>query len=177
MVRPRLLILVTATLAVSALAVTAPLDVPFVRQIRAGCGSAAIAMVMQYWVRQDSALDRAAADAERIDQALPPGDDGLSGEALRKYIEAHGFKAYVFNGEVHDLREHLAKGRPLVVCLGARGPREPLHFVVVVGIEDDAIILNDPARGKLIREKSNRFERAWAATGNWSMLAVPRPHS
>src|SRR5947209_4493668 len=67
------------------------LDVPFVRQVRAGCGSAAIAMVMQYWVPQQPGLDAAAADAEQIDKKLPPSTSGLSGEALKKYLEAHGF--------------------------------------------------------------------------------------
>lgn len=150
------------------------IDVPFVRQVRAGCGPAAIAMVMQYWVKQIPALDAAAAGAEHIDKALPAGSNGTFGKDLKEYLEAHGFSAYVFDGEMADLRNHLAKGRPVVVCLGLKGPDAPLHYVVVVGIANGEVLLNDPARGKLFREKTPDFLRAWKATGNWALLAVPR---
>jgi predicted double-glycine peptidase len=153
------------------------LDVPFVRQIRAGCGSAAISMVMQYWVRQQPWLNAAAADAEQIDKKLPPSSSGLSGEALKRYLETHGFSAFLFDGELRDIHDHLEKGRPLVVCLGLKGSDAQFHFVVVVGESADAIILNDPARGKLVREPMAEFLHAWKVTGNWSLLAVPRRHS
>jgi predicted double-glycine peptidase len=150
------------------------IDAPFVRQVRQGCGPAAIAMVMQYWARQQPGLDAAAADAEQIDQALPADSSGTSGNELKRYLEAHGFSAYVFDGEPSDLRHHLAKGRPIVVCLGLNGPDAPLHYAVVVGIGDGGMLLNDPARGKLFREKTADFLRAWKATGNWALLALPR---
>ncbi|HUQ94469.1 MAG TPA: C39 family peptidase, partial [Bryobacteraceae bacterium] len=144
---------------------------------RAGCGSAAVAMVMQYWVRQQPGLDAAAADAERIDKVLPPSSKGISGQALKNYVEANGFTGFLFNGELSDLRNHLEKGRPVVVCLGLKGPKGPLHFAVVVGLEAGAVILNDPARGKLFREPMEPFLRAWRVTGNWALLAVPGPRS
>jgi predicted double-glycine peptidase len=150
------------------------IDVPFVRQVRAGCGPAAIAMVMQYWVKHQRGLDAVAADAEQIDKALPADSNGTSGNDLKQYLEAHGFSAYVFDGETSDLRNHLAKGRPVVVCLALNGADAPLHYVVVVGIGDGEMLLNDPARGKLFREKSAAFFRAWKATGNWALLALPR---
>jgi predicted double-glycine peptidase len=149
-------------------------DVPFVRQIHEGCGSAAVAMVMQYWVRQTPGLDAAASAAERIDRSLPPPSHGLSGDALRRYFEANGFSVFVFSGEIADLRDHTAKGRPVIVCLGP-AMRGELHFVVVAGVEEQTAILNDPARGKFIREPLNVFLRHWKASGNWALLAVPRP--
>lgn len=150
------------------------LDVPFVRQVRAGCGSAAIAMVMQYWVKHQPGLDDAAADAERIDRVLPVTSKGIHGRELKRYLETHGFSAFIFNGDLSDLRDHSAKGRPAVVCLGFRRPLASLHYVVVVGVGEDAILLNDPARGKLVREEKAAFLRAWKVTGNWALLAVPR---
>lgn len=150
------------------------IDVPFVRQVRAGCGPAAVAMVMQYWVRETPGLEAAAAGAEHIDKALPAGANGTFGKDLKEYLEAHGFSAYVFDGEMADLRNHLAKGRPVIVCLGLKGPDAPPHYVVVVGIGEGEVLLNDPARGKLVREKTADFLRAWKATENWALLAVPR---
>jgi predicted double-glycine peptidase len=149
------------------------LDVPFVRQVKYGCGPAAVAMVMQYWAREQHGLD--VAPAERINQALPASSQkGLAGRTLKQYLEEHGFEAYIFNGELQDLSQHLAKGRPVIVCLGPKGPREPLHYTVVVGIDEEAVLLNDPARGKMVRENRERFVTAWKATGQWSMLAIPR---
>src|SRR5438309_1891385 len=98
------------------------LDVPFVHQVKAGCGSAAIAMVMQYWVSRQPGLDGKATDAGRIDQALPSDPKrGIQGQALKRYLEEHGFAAFVFSGEIADLEQHIAKGRPVVVALELNG--------------------------------------------------------
>ena len=154
------------------LSFTAPLDVPFVRQVTNGCGSAAVAMVIEYWIAQTSGLDRAARAVERIDRDLRPSRGGLSGAELHHFFEAAGFSAYAFNGEFGDLRKHLAKGRPLIVCLGPARPE--MHFVVVTGIDDNGAVLNDPARGKSVHQRLPEFAREWKASGNWTLLAVPR---
>src|SRR3954449_12751312 len=71
------------------------LDVPFVQQVKAGCGSAAIAMVVEYWARQFPGLDKAQADAEKIDQLLPATTPkGIQGKALKQYLESRGFQAF-----------------------------------------------------------------------------------
>jgi len=176
--RPRSLVPKIATLALLSLTCLANatkwIDVPFVRQVRAGCGPAAIAMVMQYWVKHNPALDTVAADAEHINEALPASAKGLYGSDLKQYLETHGFSVFVFDGESKDLDNHLAKGRPVVVCLALQGAGGPLHFAVVVGFGPDDVLLNDPARGKLVREEKEAFLRSWKATQNWALLAVPR---
>jgi len=154
------------------------LEVPFVHQVKAGCGSAAVAMVMQYWASRQPGLDAAAADAGRIDQVLlPDSKKGIQGQDLKRYLEEHGFAAFVFSGEISDLQQHLAKGRPVVVALGLNGARTPLHYVVVVGLKDKAVLVNDPARGKLIDIDLQRFLLVWKPAGNWALLAVPRTDS
>ncbi|MBL8209953.1 MAG: C39 family peptidase [Bryobacterales bacterium] len=150
------------------------LDVPFVQQTRAGCGAAAVAMVVGYWARQSPQLAGAAQDAEHIDDLLPASARGIRGQELQRYLEQRGFAVYLFDGEMSDLRQHFERGRPVIVCLGLRGPKRPLHYAVVVGVEETAVWLNDSARGKLFREDLPRFEKAWGATGGWAMLAVPR---
>ncbi len=150
------------------------LDVPFVQQQKAGCGAAAVAMVVGYWAREYPQLDGAAADSERIDDLLPPSRRGIRGQELKRYLEERGFAAFAFDGEIGDLRQHIGKGRPVVVCLGPRGPKGPLHYAVVVGVDGSTVWLNDSARGKLFRFGLDRFETEWKATGNWAMLAVPR---
>jgi ABC-type bacteriocin/lantibiotic exporter with double-glycine peptidase domain len=180
------MILLRATLAILLIGLPSPadsasspwLEVPFVHQVKAGCGSAAIAMVMQYWASRQPGLDAAAADAGRIDQVLPPDSKkGIQGQALKRYLEEHGFAAFAFSGEVSDLQQHLTKGRPVVVALELNGVRAPLHYVVVVGLKEKAVLVNDPARGKLIEIDLHRFLLAWKPAGNWALLAVPRTDS
>jgi Predicted double-glycine peptidase len=154
------------------------LDVPYVKQVAAGCGSASLAMVIQYWVRYSRGIDPAASDAERIHRVLARENaKSIAGTALKKYLEDNGFSAFIFNGELQDLRHHVEKGRPVITCLAPAGRRGPMHYVVVVGVTEEAVIVNDPARGKLIREEPARFLRSWQLTGQWSMLAVPRQQS
>ncbi len=160
------------------LAIAAPasqwLDVPYVEQVKAGCGSAAVAMVVQYWARQFPTLRSAAVNTERIDQLLPASPRGIQGRALRSYLEAAGFSAYIFDGDMDDLHHHFEKGRPVIVCLAPRGERGPLHYAVVVGIDSNRVWLNDSGRGKLFTEDLPRFEHEWSATHDWALLAVPR---
>jgi len=151
------------------------LQVPFVSQSRDGCGAAAIAMVMQYWMKTNPELDPATADDALIYRQLAvPGRRGLAGLKLQQYLEENGFAAHVFRGEPHDLRHHIEQGRPLVACLAPRGRSALLHFVVVVGASESRVLFHDPARGKLIEQGLAAFTRQWTPTGNWTLLASPQ---
>lgn len=150
------------------------IDVPFVRQEREGCGSAAASMVMLYWKAHGARVDADAADAAAIQRSLhSPGAKGIFASALRRYFERHGFTVHLVHAEMEDLRHHVARGRPLITCLEPR--RGDLHYVVVVGVdqEKDEIVVHDPARGSFLREKGSGFRERWKATGNWTLLAVP----
>ena len=147
------------------------LDVPFVRQERNGCGSASLAMLIQYWQRQGVGVRSEGADASRIQNALYSSEArGITGGAMQRYLEENGFRALVFHGQWPDLEDHVGKGRPLIVCLGGR----PLHYVVVAGVDGPAVLVNDPADRKLRRLDRAGFDRRWRAAGNWTLLAVPR---
>jgi predicted double-glycine peptidase len=150
------------------------LDVPYVRQVKAGCGAAAVAMVVQYWARENPELKSAAEETERINDLLPASRQGIRGGALKEYLSRRGFAAYVFDGQIKDLRHHFGKGRPVIVCLGLSGPRAPLHYAVVVGIDDASVWLHDSSRGKLVREPLDRFQISWDVSNHWALLAVPR---
>lgn len=153
------------------------LDVPFVQQAKAGCGAAAVAMIVQYWARQQPGLVPAeiVVETEQINKLLPPTSaKGIQGQALKAYLAERGFSVFLFNGELQDLVHHFEKGRPVVVCLALSGRRGPLHYAVVVGVDQNSVRLHDPARGKLVREEREHFLSAWEATGRWAMLAVPR---
>ncbi len=150
------------------------LDVPFVKQKKNGCGAASIAMVMEYWQRQQG--KSASLDADEIERALySRRAHGVYASAMEHYLEQHGFRTFAFRGEWQDLREHLEKGRPIIVALNTG--HHDLHYVVVAGLDwqQDVVIENDPAERKLLKRKRSTFEKQWTAAANWTLLAIPQP--
>ena len=153
------------------------LDVPFVKQEKDGCGAASIAMVMQYWVNQQGRVAGKNTDAAEIQRALYSSKaHGIYASDLAHYLEQQGFRTFAFRGEWEDLRQHLEKGRPLIVALKPAGGDAPIHYVVVAGLDWDQalVIINDPAERKLLKEHRSSFEKKWNAAGNWTLLAVPQ---
>lgn len=151
------------------------LDVPYVHQEKDGCGSASLAMVLRYWQGKGAAVAGERADPVRIHHQLYSAKPhGIYAADMEKYLRGSGFDAFAFRGEWRDLRENISKGRPLIA--GLRPKRAPAHYVVIVGIEskDEALFLNDPERGKLIRVERAEFEKQWHGTDDWTLLGVPR---
>jgi ABC-type bacteriocin/lantibiotic exporter with double-glycine peptidase domain len=164
----------------SLLAASAPpgiwLDVPFVRQEKEGCGAASIAMIMQYWARQQGRTPDQAASAAQIQRTLySPEGRGIFASDAERYFRQQGFRTFSFRGEWPDLKQHLEKGRPLMVALQPSA-HAPLHYVVVTGLdwEHKIVLVNDPAQRKLLKQDQASFEREWNATGNWTLLALPQ---
>ena len=155
------------------------LDVPFVKQEKNGCGAASIAMVMQFWQRQQGLSPSADSDAPNIQLALYSlKAHGIYASDLERYFERHGYRAFALEGRAEDIQEQLAKGRPLIVALKPSAGA-PLHYVVVAGIDSEhkLVLLNDPAERKLLKQDLSAFEKQWKGTGNWTLLAVPQTAS
>jgi ABC-type bacteriocin/lantibiotic exporter with double-glycine peptidase domain len=155
------------------------LDVPFIKQEKNGCGAASIAMVMQYWQRQQSLSPNPAegADAAAIQRALySEKAHGIRASDMERYLQQHGFRTFAFQGGWDDLRRHLEKGRPLIVALKPMPTDSELHYVVVTGLDtsQNVVLVNDAAQRKLLKENRRDFEREWKAVGNWTLLAVPQ---
>lgn len=151
------------------------LDVPFVKQERDGCGAASIAMVMQYWQRQQHLSISPEANAANILRVLySDKGHGIYASSMVRYFEQNGYRTFAFAGAWADLEHHLAKGRPLIVALKPDAG-SALHYVVVAGIdsEQDVVMVNDPEQRKLLKEDRSQFEREWKATKDWTLLALP----
>lgn len=152
------------------------LDVPFVKQTEEGCGSASLAMLLQYWNAHGASVSAERQDAAAIQAKLYSRKGrGIFASDMQKYLEGSGFRVFSVAGDWNDLRKHLSQGRPLLLSIQPPGRKAPLHYVVVAGLdwEHQAVFLNDPARGKLIRVERSEFEKEWQATRNWMLLAVP----
>jgi ABC-type bacteriocin/lantibiotic exporter with double-glycine peptidase domain len=150
------------------------LDVPFILQEKNACGAASLAMLQQYWEIQQG--KPALADARRIEGLLySEAAQGIYASEMKAYLERQGYQTFAFQGEWQDFRKHLEQGRPLIVAL--RTGEQALHYVVIVGIDEaqNLILKNDPAERKLLKQERSEFEKQWKATGNWTLLAVPRP--
>lgn len=153
------------------------LDIPFVQQSKDGCGAATIAMVMQYWAKQQGRASNDSADPGQVLRAIYSAEaHGTYASKMRQYFQDHGFQAFAFSGEWDDLKQHLAKGRPLIVALKPSSLASSLHYVVVAGVnlEEGIVLMNDPAQRKLLKQDRIGFEREWQATGKWTLLAVPQ---
>jgi ABC-type bacteriocin/lantibiotic exporter with double-glycine peptidase domain len=152
------------------------LDVPFVKQDKDACGAASIAMVMQYWLRQQGQPANDSADAIQIERALYSSRaHGIYASHMERYLQQNGFRTFAIRGEWSDLSQHLEKGRPLIVAMKPSG-HAALHYVVVSGLDGNSglVLLNDPAQRKLLKQDRSSFEREWSAAGKWTLLAVPQ---
>jgi ABC-type bacteriocin/lantibiotic exporter with double-glycine peptidase domain len=180
-VRPKIVNILLVVAGVSALAIAGEssgvwLDVPFVKQEKNGCGAASIAMVMQFWQRQQGLAPTAVPDAPEIHLSLYSSKaHGIYASDLERYFEQHGYRAFAFEGRVQDLQDHLAKGRPLIVALQPAA-KTPLHYVVVAGFDPakNVVLVNDPAERKLLQRDLSTFKKEWKGAGNWTLLAVPQ---
>jgi len=153
------------------------LDVPFVKQEKDGCGAASVAMVMQYWFKRQDRADIENVDAAEIHRALyAPGARGVYASAMERYFKQRGFNAFAFRGSWEDLLNHLRKGRPLIVALKPSETGAPLHYVVVAGLDQQSglVLLNDPARRKLLKQDRADFEKQWSGVNKWTLLALPQ---
>ena len=142
------------------------LDVPYFPQQKNGCGASSLAMILEYWNHKPGP------DPQSIFSALYSQElKGIPASRMKTYLEDNGFRVFTFSGSLSDLKEHLLKGRPLIVSLGGSS----LHYVVVVGLDErqNLVLVNDPAVKKLARMDKGEFLTAWKSTNHWTLLAVP----
>lgn len=150
------------------LLLAATLEVPYVPQQKDTCGAAALAMVLQYW-------GVPASHDEIKEELLQPELHGIAGSALAAFATGRGLTAVAHAGDIGHLRDHVGKGRPMIVAW-AMG-RGRYHDVVVVGFDEDRkrVIVHDPARGAARAVDADTFERRWAGAGHWTLLVAPNP--
>ena len=151
-------------LAAAALAL-ATLEVPFVAQDKDTCAAASLAMVLRYWDAPVSHHEIAAA-------LVRPELHGAPGSRLLAFARERGFTAIAYAGDARQLREMVAKGRPLIVAWEMAHGR--FHNVVVVGVARAGdVMVNDPAVGAGLSVSAGDFEKRWVGAGHWTLLVQP----
>ncbi len=147
---------------------TVMLDVPFAASEKDGCGAASAAMVMNYWLHNQTA------DPKAIYRELySPAARGIYASALERYLKSHGFETYAFSGDWRDLVNHLNKGRPLIVAL--KTGKQDVHMVVAIGFDphQNLIYKHDPAGRMNMKQHRAEFETQWKGANNWTLIALP----
>ncbi len=147
-----------------ALTLLAALPVPYVPQPEDGCGAAALTMVLRYWDQP--------ADVEEIARTLvDPELHGIRGSTLEGFARDRGVTAIAYKGDLVQLRDYVARGRPLIVAWKLK---KGYHNVVVVDAGEAALTVHDPAVGPSRSVKADEFERRWKAAGYWTLLVLPK---
>jgi ABC-type bacteriocin/lantibiotic exporter with double-glycine peptidase domain len=128
-------------------------------------------MVMAYW-------GKGVPHEEIAGVLLEPALRGIAGSRLAEFARQRGFTSIAYRGDLDQLRDFVGKGRPLIVAWAMGKGR--YHNVVVLGFrqkddKDDAVLVNDPARGPRRAVPRKDFEKRWSAAGNWTLLVMPAP--
>jgi len=149
------------------------LEVPYVQQSEVyACGVAAVQSLCSYW---NLPMDEAT--QERLVAQSTTGA-GLQGEELCRELELLGFETFLFHGALDHgatgLFLHLDAGRPPLVMLSTK-PKHG-HYGLIVGydVANKSVCLLDPVRGRQL-VPFETFEKSWAATEHFTLLALPRP--
>ncbi len=118
------------------------------------CGSAAIATLLthhyNYPVTEETVFQGM---YEHGDQAKIHRE-GFSLLDMKRFLAAHGFEADGFQLPLDKLNEARV---PAIVLINESGYH---HFVVVKGVQDERVLLGDPARGTRTMSRKD-FEAKW----------------
>ena len=146
------------------------LDVPYLSQTPELCGGAAVAMVLRYWGERD-------VFAQDFAALVGPGDGGIVTGVLASAVRDRGWQGLVLPASDDSgharIRAEIDRGRPLIALIEVAP--HAYHYVVIVGSTDQEVVLHDPARAPFRVVGWADFDRAWAATGRWSLLVLPPP--
>ncbi len=140
------------------------LDVPYLPQSTALCGGAAVAMVFRYWGDTH-------AGAEQFAPLIDWRAGGIADDDLVDAIQQRGWRAARIAGSVDALREQIGRNRPVIILLEDRPLR--YHYLVVTGIDADAVLLHDPSWGPARRLSISELIRVWRPTNFWALVVLP----
>jgi tetratricopeptide (TPR) repeat protein len=152
----------------AASAAPAIVDVPYLAQPDERlCGGAALAMVERYWGRTDV---RAQDFATLVDADA----GGIRVSAIVAAANRDGWRGIARSNRSSSLDvvdRELAEGRPVIALIDA-GAALP-HYVVVIGLTADRVVVHDPARAPRQAMTRAAFDRAWQQTDRWMLVVLP----
>lgn len=145
--------------------------VPFFPQEDYQCGPASLAGVLTY-------ADRATTPETLLPQVYVPGRKGSFQAEMLAATRRHGLVAYRIPPRLEDLLRELAAGNPVLVLQNLALDWAPQwHYAVAIGYDlgTREIILRSGVTRRLVMSLDT-FERTWARSGHWAMVASAPPH-
>ena len=153
---------------------------------RAACFPTSVSMVLDYYHSRNPSNRFASRDD--LIAMLDPGDGtkgkGVGLDRLNDDLSELGYTAITRSGSMDDLRNFLREG-PVIVNLkvdliGLPGSGDIRlghtydHSVVVKGISDNAVLINEPWSGKEKVIDRATFEQMWGEGKNYMVIIRPR---
>jgi len=142
-------------------------DVPSYSQESYQCGPASLAMVMNY-------LKVMVKPEEIADDIYSKSAHGTLNLDMVLYAQRKGLSALQYKGNLSDIHKNIDDGNPLIVLADyGFSFYEAIHFMVIVGYNEDGIIVNSgKMKDHFIPEKE--FLKAWEKTNYWTLLIQRR---
>jgi len=142
-------------------------EVPFYPQDEHQCGPAALAMVA-------GAAGVAVSPDALVSQVYLPGREGSLSIELLAASRRHTLLSYPLPPRVEDLMREVAAGHPVLVLQNLAFSWYPLwHYAVVIGFDRERnLLLLRSGRTERMEMSLFTFERTWARSGYWAMLAL-----
>lgn len=141
---------------------------PFYPQEDHQCGPAALATALGA-----QGIDRSP-DALAPEVYLPGREGSLAAEMLGA-TRRQGLVAYPLRPQLEDVLREIAAGTPVIVLQNLSLPIAPQwHYAVAVGYDlpaEQVALRSGRTRRELMTLST--FERTWARSGRWAMLALP----
>ena len=132
------------------------------------CGPASLASVLAF-------AGREAAPAQLASQVYVPGRKGSFQAEMLAATRRQGLIAYPLAPRLADLLREISAGQPVLVLQNLALDWAPQwHYAVAIGYDLEArtIVLRSGVTRRLAMSLDT-FERTWARSGHWAMLALP----
>lgn len=105
------------------------------------------------------------------------GDGTVYPKGVRKLLTQHGLNAIYCTGSLNTLKNEVSKGNPVIVFIRVHPGEKWLHYVPVVGYDEEHIFLADSLK-ELTGDKNGSYNRKIAAADflklwNTAMLKMP----
>ena len=119
------------------------------------------------------------ASGTEVYQQMPykASDGCVPPKGIKKVLESYGFHVKYCAGNLNALKAEVCKGNPVVVFIKARKDKRWLHFVPVVGYDEDNLFLAESA-AELVNCSEKVYNRRisnsdFMALWNTAMLKMP----
>ena len=136
------------------------------------CLPLVISVIARYW-HQDIPLD----EAKKIARKYNNIKASIMIEGI-ELAEKHNFNAFIYNGNIRDLKKRIEQGMPPIVIMP--GIKDVVqHALVIQGYDDSKrkILTYIPEPDKVGAIEEAKFKELWAEDDNLTLLLVPEDMS